>query len=272
MSNTTCIICSPVRSWGQYQPGVGSLSTIGDRSCYVGDMKDREFANWLKAEMRSRGWSASEVGRRVGVRRQTVYKWMQSERLPKPENAAQFADVMGVHVDAVLTLARIRPQVEPIARFDQERRLREMEASIQELRNIGTGVEIAIPLIGIAPADSVRWAAVEDLHETIFPSLKRGSLPMALHSLLSGFRGDCLMALGIIDGDIVVIERLQQSEVRDGDVVLLRIDGNYTLKQWRDGMGGIDLCDGQGNIVRHLTIMDDFEVVGVTRFRFGRTR
>lgn len=234
-------------------------------------MKEREFADWLEREMRRRGWSASELARRLGMRRQTVYKWLASERLPEPDSASKLATVLGVHVDAVLTMARIRPQVEPISRFDQEQRIREVEEQLQLIRETALTEGVAIPLIGVVPADSVRWAAVGDTHDTVHVPeawVDAHGAPLAAVRV----SGDCLMSMGVLDGDIVVIERLSQNEVRDGDIVVARINGDYTLKQWRVVAGSVELRDGAGETVYRLSVMDEFELVGVARYRYGRIR
>ena len=235
-------------------------------------MKDPEFSKWLRRELGRKGWSASEFARRVGVRRQTVYKWLNAERLPEPESATRIASVIGEHVDYVLTLAGIRPQVEPVSRFDQERRLREVEGS---LKNLGdrplTAEGVPIPLIGTVPADSVRWTSVGDREGMVhIPEEWVAAHGAPLAAVVVS--GDCLLPLGIVDGDIVIVERLELSAVRDGDIVVLRIDDEYTLKQWRVVPGGFELRDGSGNMIRRLTIMDDFEIIGVARHRHGKIR
>ncbi len=51
--------------------------------------------------------------------------------------------------------------------------------------------------------------------------------------------GDSMIEAGIHEGDIVLIDRMQQ--VKDGDIVVANVDGEWTLKYYRKQSGRIAL-------------------------------
>lgn len=70
-----------------------------------------EGVRWLKRQLDRREWTAADLARALDVGTGTVSKWT-SGRPPAPAYAARLADLFGVDVDEVLTLAGRRPKVE----------------------------------------------------------------------------------------------------------------------------------------------------------------
>jgi transcriptional regulator with XRE-family HTH domain len=77
------------------------------------------FVTWLRAQLRRRGWNAAELARRLQVPSGTISRWLTGERQPSSRSCDRLADVLGVDLDLVLTLAGHRPGVETITPDDQ---------------------------------------------------------------------------------------------------------------------------------------------------------
>jgi transcriptional regulator with XRE-family HTH domain len=74
---------------------------------------------WLRGQLRRRGWNAAELARRLHVPSGTISRWMTGERQPSSRSCDLLADVLGVDLDLVLTLAGHRPGPETSAPDDQ---------------------------------------------------------------------------------------------------------------------------------------------------------
>src|SRR5918998_2646226 len=80
---------------------------------------NERFATWVRGQLRRRGWNAAELARRLPAPSGTVSRWLSGERQPSPRSCDLLADVLGVDLDLVLTLAGHRPGPEATAPDDQ---------------------------------------------------------------------------------------------------------------------------------------------------------
>jgi transcriptional regulator with XRE-family HTH domain len=69
-----------------------------------------EFSAWVRQQLRRRGWNDAELARQLDMPSGTVSRWLRGERQPSTRSCDLIADVFGVDVDLVLTLAGHRPQ------------------------------------------------------------------------------------------------------------------------------------------------------------------
>jgi transcriptional regulator with XRE-family HTH domain len=58
-------------------------------------------AEFLRSEMASRGWSQSEMGRRIGVYPEYVRRWLAGE-VPRPEKCGMIAKGLGLPISMVM--------------------------------------------------------------------------------------------------------------------------------------------------------------------------
>ena len=75
---------------------------------------DRSLPVWLQSQIDRREWTQSDFARRVGASTGLVSMWLAGKRVPSPASCDRIADVFGLPVDDVLTLAGHRPATEPI--------------------------------------------------------------------------------------------------------------------------------------------------------------
>ncbi len=120
----------------------------------------------------------------------------------------------------------------------QHLRLIEQKGYIRVLRNKARGIEIAVgleresggelqvPLVGMVPAGRP-VTAVENIQDyvTIDHNMFRGDGLFTLR-----VKGDSMRDAGILDGDIAIVR--QQQSARDGDIVVVRIEDDATLKRY----------------------------------------
>ena len=83
------------------------------------DWRHERFVEWLRGQLRRRGWNAAELARRLHVPSGTISRWMTGERQPSSRSCDLLADVLGADLDLVLTLAGHRPGPEAPAPDDQ---------------------------------------------------------------------------------------------------------------------------------------------------------
>jgi transcriptional regulator with XRE-family HTH domain len=68
-----------------------------------------QFIAWVRQQLRRRHWNDAEFARQLGMPSGTISRWLTGERQPKTSSCDLIADVFGVDVDLVLTLAGHRP-------------------------------------------------------------------------------------------------------------------------------------------------------------------
>jgi repressor LexA len=54
-------------------------------------------------------------------------------------------------------------------------------------------------------------------------------------------KGDSMVGVGIDDGDLIVVEPVGESDVRDGDIVAVRVDGDSAVKRFFGSNGDVIL-------------------------------
>lgn len=105
------------------------------------------FGPWLESQMLRREWNQSELARRLNVRPAVVSRWIRDERRPSTGSVDKIADVLGLDVDLVLSIAghrprdidldpesataRLMPLIEKIDWQSRPGRLEEMEAELR---------------------------------------------------------------------------------------------------------------------------------------------
>jgi SOS regulatory protein LexA len=93
-----------------------------------------------------------------------------------------------------------------------------------------------IPLLGLVEA-GFPSPAEEDLLDTI--SLEDWIINKREASYMLRVKGDSMYDAGMREGDMVVVERT--SDIRNGDIVIAEIDGQWTMKYYHNTGGRISL-------------------------------
>ena len=123
-----------------------------------------------------------------------------------------------------------------------------------------------VPVIG-AIAAGTPITALENVSEHL-----RDVTPQAGRVALR-VRGDSMKDVGILDGDFAVIQ--STTEVSDGQIAAVVVDGDATLKRWRTTADGVELV-AENAAYQPIRIaserMDTVRVVGVLSFVYRVVR
>ncbi len=113
------------------------------------------------------------------------------------------------------------------------RRIRHQKRGLEivEPDSPATGGAVRLPLLGIVAAGSP-IEVVEDREEVAVPATLIGS---GTHFLLR-VRGDSMVGDGVLDGDLIVVQR--KDRPADGEMVVALVDGEVTLKRFFRAPGG----------------------------------
>lgn len=219
---------------------------------------DTLFKRWLEERIAESGMSRAEFAAALEVSEAAVYSWLappgaQHHRGINARSADRIAQVLGVHPNEVREVAGLpkkRVSTFPVPSRGQEG----MTAARVYL----------VPVIGVAPADSLRHtAAVGEMIAVPASHIHDLVRPQAV--IVSG---DCLAGRNIRDGDYLIIDSIENYAPNDGDVVIVRVNDEMTAKEWRrvgervlliptePGYAAIELPAGE---------QDDIELIGVAR-------
>ena len=112
----------------------------------------------------------------------------------------------------------------------------EPSASRAEAETAGAG---SLPLIGqVAAGQPILAEQNVERNVEVDPGLFR---PRA--QFLLRVRGDSMIDAGILPGDLVAVSKT--TTIRDGEIAVVRLDEDVTVKRWRSGRGGA----GAGKVV-----------------------
>lgn len=107
---------------------------------------------------------------------------------------------------------------------------------------------VMLPVVGVVPADALRWMSGEGASMTEVEVL-RSKIEGARSPFGLEVSGDCLRSIGILHGDVVIVEPAEGRQPRNGQLVVVRVGDEVSLKRWREDDGGTRLEDGEGNVV-----------------------
>lgn len=91
-----------------------------------------------------------------------------------------------------------------------------------------SGISFGIPLVGNVAA-GLPVSAEESAHEVV--SMDEYLVTKPDSSFLLRVTGDSMIGAGIMEGDLVVVER--ERTPKSGDIVLAEVDGQWTMKYFR---------------------------------------
>lgn len=206
-----------------------------------------ELGRMLRAARLAKGWTQEELEARSGVS-QTNISTIESGKTQRPEDATLYAlgSVLDVAIDD------LRAAMGWVIR-----------------KGVEAGEETTIRIRGKVPADTTRWVAFETEERTV--DIPTGWVNAARFPLFAvEVSGDCLLERGIASDDVVVCEEYHDQAIRDGSIVLIRIEDEYTLKAWHAvSPSEIELRNGAGAVVRRVSRTSDYQVIGIARHKHG---
>ena len=170
---------------------------------------------------------------------------------PKPATIGKLATGLGVDCGILMRLAGYGYHSGNIV----------MERTTEgkpNLQGVGVGV---VPLFIAAAGVPFMWTA-ESAH---------GSIPISgdLVGLIDGafiVRGNSVSARGVVDGSIVLVQRLNGERPPSGKLVVVEVDGAFLVKVYRVGPGGDYLESHEaGSDPVAVPFSDDVRLVGRVR-------
>lgn len=233
-----------------------STCTLVDMSSSNGS---NQFGEWLEARLRELGWSKRELASRMEMSEASIYSWTaptdaEHHRQIQPRSADQLARALGVHANEVREAAGLQkrysgPQYQPR----------------QQQEGLAAARVTLVPVIGLAPANSLRYGAVVgEMIPVPAKSIQHIARPQAV--VISG---DCLLSRGIHDGDYLMIEGdTDNVSPQDGNIVVVRIGDEITTKEWWQVGDRVLLrpTEPGHEVIEYTPEMDgDFEVIGIGR-------
>ena len=268
------------------------MSTIPDIGAYHFLMREPEtFGEWLRFEIDRRELTQQQFARLIDVSQTTVSSWINDVQPPTKRNCRRIADALGVERDVVYQYAGREPAPrQPLVQVptDQsteepltgsqlltqdvlqqhlsriERGLGEIAAAMRRAGMIPVDIDlsddwIGVPVVGRVPADSLRWTAMEEEFdvEMLRADVGHARAPFGLIAT-----GNCLKSIGIYSGDIIICDRAEGREPQDRQLVVVRVGTEVTLKRWCVGSEGVELRDGDEEVVYRINAGDDIEIIG----------
>lgn len=120
-----------------------------------------------------------------------------------------------------------------------------------------------VPFLGRVPADYMRWTAAVDEQQDfpVWPEwLEEAADPAVVQA-----SGDCLIERDVRSGDWVLIDR--DATPARGDIVVVRVRDEVTMKEWHPVKGGIELRASSDRYKPIFVSYDEegVEVIGVAR-------
>lgn len=216
------------------------------------DLEQRErqrLARRVRRLRKESELSQEQLGDRVGVSRAYI------GNIERGEASLSFPVLHRLARALNVTIGELTDPDEPPTRLTQE------DAAEYFLKVVASQQLRDIRVIGFVPADTLRWTATDVI----------GSVKIAEHKLRNAHgelfalevRGDCLASIGILNTDIVILERPEGRAPRDRQLVLVHIPGTgVTLKRWCVTDDGIELRDGDERVVHRVEFNEDIEVQG----------
>lgn len=260
-------------------PISGSVSTHSDISVNtdisrydVGMSAHLTFGEWFEDKYKALGLTQGELAEMIGVSQGTISSWTNNVQAPSRKYFPAIAKALETSPDAV-SLAWGDSQAASTVKRRRDRDAQPKERSWRFGSFVGGSVRgifetVLVPVLGRVPADYARWTA-----EPISGEFTKREYTEALSSpAFVVASGDCLEARGIFDGTLVLID-CDAFPSKPGDVVVMRIGDEVTMKEWYPAENGVILRPTNPKYPPIFVHEDqeDVELVGVARkyFRVG---
>jgi len=144
---------------------------------------------------------------------------------------------------------------------------RELRESFRHLGNVldqqreVERTEQVIFVRGLVAADHVRWTNDTGMEPLPVPVSRLAGARSPYGLLVTG---ECMRAVGIFPGDVVILDKDPDRKPKDRELVVIRVGGEATFKRWCVVSDDeVELRDGDGNVaLRVHPLMDEFDIEG----------
>lgn len=175
------------------------------------------FAENLKKLRSSRGEGSVDLAEAIGVAQSTISDWENAKKMPRAGAIEKISEHYNVNkTDLLIDKAIVR---EPISQYN---------------------VQSRIPLFGSIAAGAL--STIESVTKENVKSLNISKELLGKHRnnkrlFAMKVNGDSMNKI-IPDGSFIIAKPIEQSEIKDDDIVIFSYDGEYSMKRvWRDEDG-----------------------------------
>lgn len=225
-----------------------------------------KFRDWLTGELRKKGWTQRMLADFAGLSETTVSGWFNDRSPPSRRSARAIAEALGIDEKTVFEKAGIPERKRPTLHTftaDTVRPVRRVQEPRPRYDRPVRGLESLTPVrvLGRAPADVPRWTNVVEPHDLL---RTEDVAPLSDPALVIA-SGDCLIERGIEDGTRVLIDCAAIPQ-RQGDIVVLRIADEVTMKEWHpleDGRVALRASSDRYPPTYIKPEQEDVEIIGV---------
>jgi len=163
-----------------------------------------EFKNWLTNRISERGLKPSEVAYHSGLSQAEISRLINGKRLPTLKTIKKLSKILHSSKEEMMqVLGYLPPDKEQPKTVD-------------------------IPLLGEIPASTLNFV-YDDIHTEDYVTLN-AEVVKDKNCIAAKVSGECLSGKGVNDGDIVIIS--PKAKTKNGDIVIVRVDGEVTMKLW----------------------------------------
>lgn len=224
----------------QQWPPAATISGMSQRM----DRTDRKrLGDRIRALRKARGLSMPHLATLANISHSYVRSLETGDKeAPSLPVIVAIANALGTTLDEIVGFSKISEVEERIRREQAVRVLLGEEGEL-------VGPDVLIRVTGRIPANAMRWMSMDgEEYDVAVPLAEmRGRSTSEVFAL--EVSGDCLLSHRIASGDVVVCEWANGRTPRSGELVVVRIGSEYTLKEWYWVEGVIELRDGEGNVI-----------------------
>lgn len=224
--------------------------------CSMDDLEQRERQRLARRVSRFReelDLTQGELAARVGISRAYI------GHIERGRGSLSFPVLLNLARALGVSVGELTDPDEPVERITQEQAA---EYFFDSLRVIAAQQVRSVDVIGYVPADDLRWTGSDDLGNVEVAQHKVSHAQGELFALV--VRGDCLSSLGILESDIVILEKPEGRSPQDRQLVLVHIpDQGITLKRWCQTPHGVELRDGDEHVIYTFNAGEEINIQGL---------
>ena len=210
---------------------------------------EKTLSEELTLLRRRKGWTQTELAKRVGLAVSTIGFYEQGRMKPSPKNLLKLAKALDANPDSLLSLlSKGKNKVNEQPQYGLFRNEGGKVVSMGEVKDV-----VSLPVLGHVHAGDPNIPDTEIIDVIKLP---RRIARKADYALI--VKGMSMEEEGILPDDVILVK--MQNDADNRQIVIARIDDdNFTLKRLRKEKGDVWLEPANS---RYKAINPPFEIVG----------